>query len=39
MHQICFVHFFAVVARQRREQVSTKDDDFLILFVNLDAVL
>ena len=39
MHQTFSVHFFAVVARQRREQVSQKDNDFLILFVNLDAVL
>ena len=39
MHQTVSVHFFAVVAPQRREQVSTKDDDFLILFVNLDGVL
>ena len=42
-----FVHFFAVVARLQREtaqfhvlsRTGTKDNNFLFLFLNFDAVL
>ena len=46
MHHAFFVHFFAVTARLRREsaqfhdlwRAKAQDNDFLILFLNLDTV-
>ena len=47
VHHAFFVHFSAVVARPQRETASfhvlsrtgTKDNNFLFLFLNFDAVL